>query len=48
MSIVRVGLAETKRYASGWDSIFTKKRSKTEKKAVRKSAKPAARKKTSK
>ena len=31
MSIVRVGLAETKRFAEGYDAIFGKKESKEKK-----------------
>ena len=38
MSIVRVGLGETKDYAAGYDAIFSKKKSKPAKKA--KAAKP--------
>jgi hypothetical protein len=42
MSIVRVGLAETKKFASGYDAIFAKKpRTKT-------LPKPAAKKKSAK
>ncbi len=39
MSIVRVGLAETKKYAEGYDAIFGKKKSRaasTSKKSSRK------------
>jgi hypothetical protein len=45
MSIVRVGLAETKNYAGGWDSIFggKKKPAKPAKASARKS-KPAKKK----
>ncbi|MFO0808198.1 MAG: hypothetical protein U0746_06210 [Gemmataceae bacterium] len=40
MSIVRVGLAETKKFADGYDAIFAKKKPTTK-------AKPVAKKKTS-
>jgi hypothetical protein len=43
VSIVRVGLAETKKFAEGYDAIFTKKKAKGAKKKPR-----AAKKKTSK
>ncbi len=43
MSIVRVGLAETKNYAEGYDAIFGKK-----KEAPPKEAEPAAKKKKGK
>jgi hypothetical protein len=42
MSIVRVGLAETKKFASGYDAIFAKKARATSK------AKPAPKKKSAK
>jgi hypothetical protein len=44
MSIVRVGLAETRNYADGWDTIFGSKSRPKEAKAVTKtsSAKTAA------
>jgi len=51
MSIVRVGLAETKNYSDGWDAIFGKGKSKAKPKtakasaAARKKKKPKARKK---
>jgi hypothetical protein len=54
VSIVRVGLAETKKFAEGYDAIFSKKKEKSEKgkksKAAGKSAsskkkKPARKKK---
>lgn len=47
MSIVRVGLAETKKFAEGYDAIFGKKKTtaKTDKPAARKSG---AKKKTKK
>ncbi len=54
MSIVRVGLAETKKFAEGYDAIFSKKKGKSDKvkksKAAGKSAsskkkKPARKKK---
>ncbi len=49
MSIVRVGLAETKKFAEGYDAIFGKKTGKSDKakksKAAGKSA-PAKKKKT--
>ena len=41
MTIVRVGLAETKNYADGWDAIFSKGKAKTPKAAAKK--KPAKR-----
>ena len=46
MSIVRVGLAETKNYAGGWDSIFGGKRksAKPAKVAVKRKNKPAKKK----
>ncbi len=31
MSIVRIGLAETKDYSEGWESIFGKKKKETKK-----------------
>ena len=34
MSIVRIGLAETKHFAEGYDAIFGKKRGNKEKKAA--------------
>lgn len=47
MSIVRIGLAETKKFAEGYEAIFGKKKddkpSKT--KAKKKAAKPAKKKK---
>ncbi len=42
MSIVRVGLAETKKFASGYDAIFAKKQ------RTRKPPKPPAKKKSAK
>jgi hypothetical protein len=42
MTIVRVGLAETRHYAEGWDQIFSGK------KKPAKAAKSSARKKTAK
>jgi hypothetical protein len=39
MSIVRVGLAETKRFAEGYNAIFGKKKSKSESKKPKSSAK---------
>ncbi len=45
MSIVRVGLAETRNFSEGWEAIFGKKK----KPSAKKSSKPAkAKKKTSK
>jgi hypothetical protein len=45
MSIVRVGLAETKNYAGGWDSIFGgKKKGAKPAKAAAKKGKPAKKK----
>ena len=35
MSIVRVGLAETKKFAEGYDAIFLKKKAKSDKKKPR-------------
>ena len=46
MSIVRVGLAETKNFAEGYDAIFSKKRS--TKKAPKMAAKASAKKKSKK
>jgi hypothetical protein len=47
MTIVRVGLSETRKYAEGWDSIFGKKKkpAKAAAKAKKKPAKKKARKK---
>jgi hypothetical protein len=39
MSIVRVGLAETKKFAEGYDAIFSKKKSKRDAKKARTSSK---------
>jgi hypothetical protein len=39
MSIVRVGLAETKKFAEGYDAIFSKKKSKSDTKKPRTSSK---------
>ena len=46
MSIVRIGLAETKNFSDGYDAIFGKKRTAAKKPAVKasKTKKPAARK----
>ena len=46
MSIVRVGLAETKNYAGGWDSIFggRKKSAKPAKASAKKKTKAAKKK----
>jgi hypothetical protein len=41
VSIIRVGLAETKKFAEGYDAIFSKKKSRSEGKKPR----PAVRKK---
>ena len=41
MSIVRIGLAETKGFSEGHDAIFGKKRAPAKKKAPAKKAKPA-------
>lgn len=38
MSIVRVGLAETKNFAEGYDAIFGKKKTATDSKATKKKA----------
>ena len=50
MSIVRVGLAETKGYEAGWDAIFGSKtkaaKAAPKKKAATKKAKPATKTKT--
>jgi hypothetical protein len=46
VSIVRVGMAENKKYSSGFDAIFAKGKKKTEKPAPAK--KPAAKKKAKK
>ena len=50
MSIVRIGLAETKNFAEGYDAIFGKKKKEQEPKAkaTAKSAKPKGKKKTAK
>ena len=45
MSIVRVGLAETKKFAEGYDAIFTKKKAKREKNKTRSPVKAEAGKK---
>ena len=47
MSIVRVGLAETKKFADGYDAIFTKKRAaatQASDKPAKKKAKPSKKK----
>lgn len=46
MSIVRIGLAETKDFSEGWEAIFGKKKKPTKKTATG-SAKPARAKKKS-
>jgi hypothetical protein len=46
MSIVRIGLAETKNFAEGYDAIFSKRKS--TKKTPKASAKTAAKKKVKK
>lgn len=46
MSIVRVGMAENKKYATGFDAIFAKSKKKADKPAAAK--KPAGKKKASK
>ena len=43
MSIVRIGLAETKNFSDGYDAIFGKKKS-TPKKPMAKAKKPAVKK----
>lgn len=45
MSIIRVGLAETKKFSEGWDAIFSKKKpaAKPKKKSTKKK-KPAKKK----
>ena len=45
MSIVRVGLAETKNFSEGYDAIFGKKRGKSETKKGRNGARSGAAKK---
>lgn len=46
MSIVRIGLAETKNFSDGYDAIFGKKKAAAKKPAAKakKAAKPAAKK----
>ena len=46
MSIVRVGLAETKNYSDGWDGVFggKKKRAKPAKTSAKKKGKAAKKK----
>jgi hypothetical protein len=46
MSIVRIGLAETKNFSDGYDAIFGKKKAAEQKPAAKakKAAKPAAKK----
>jgi len=39
VSIIRVGLAETKKFAEGYDAIFSKKKAKSDAKKPRASAK---------
>ena len=41
MSIVRIGLAETKNFGEGYDAIFGKKKTGTSKKPVKKPARKA-------
>jgi hypothetical protein len=41
VSIVRIGLAETKHFSEGWEAIFGGKRKKTESKKAESAAKPA-------
>jgi hypothetical protein len=49
VSIIRVGLAQTKQFAEGYDAIFSGKKAATPKKAKAKAArKPAAKKKKKK
>jgi hypothetical protein len=48
VSIVRVGLAETKKFAEGYDAIFGKKKSGAARKDKPAARKPAARKKSRK
>lgn len=48
VSIVRVGLAETKNFGEGFEAIFGKKKAAPEKKAKKASAKAAGSKKKSK
>ncbi len=45
MSIVRVGLSETKKFADGYDAIFGKKKAKPAAVAARPAAKSAGKKK---
>ncbi|MEO2090319.1 MAG: hypothetical protein ABGY75_12580 [Gemmataceae bacterium] len=42
MSIVRIGMAETKNYSDGYDAIFGKKKAAVKKPAVKKPAKKKA------
>jgi hypothetical protein len=46
MTIVRIGLAETKNYADGWDAIFSKGKRKPAKAAAKKKSKQSKKKKT--
>ena len=48
MSIVRIGLAETKNFAEGYDAIFSKKKGAGTKKAAGKAKGEAGKKKKSK
>lgn len=48
MSIVRIGLAETRNFAEGWEAIFGKKSTTEAKKAEGTAKKPAAKKATKK
>jgi hypothetical protein len=48
VSIVRIGLAETKNFAEGYDAIFGGKKKSAAKDGAKKSAKPAAKKAKSK
>jgi hypothetical protein len=45
MSIVRVGLAETKKFAEGYEAIFTKKKTKSGRKKTHSAGKAGAKKK---
>ena len=48
MSIVRIGMAETKNYSDGYDAIFGKKKPAAKKAAVKKPAKKTTAKKPAK
>jgi len=48
VSIVRIGLAETKKFAEGWDAIFSKRRASSPAKAKAKKKGSSGRKKSGK